>query len=131
MPTTMRRLLALTALALLTLPSPVFAAEGEMRWGLHVTLAARWLDPAETEAFSTPYMVMYMIHDALVKPMPAGLNTPSLAESWTGSKDSTTFTFTLRKNAKFHNGEPGTAEERKLSFYRYKGATAKLPKGNV
>ena len=25
-----------------------------MRWGLHVTLAAKWLDPAETEAFNTP-----------------------------------------------------------------------------
>src|SRR6266571_2687676 len=32
------------------------AAPGEMRWGLHVTLAARWLDPAETEAFNTPFM---------------------------------------------------------------------------
>jgi hypothetical protein len=50
-------------------------APGEMRWGLHVTLAARWLDPAETEAFSTPFMVMYAIHDAMLKPMPAGLTT--------------------------------------------------------
>jgi hypothetical protein len=45
---------------------------GELRWGLHVTLAARWLDPAETEAFSTPFMVMYALHDAMVKPMPDG-----------------------------------------------------------
>jgi peptide/nickel transport system substrate-binding protein len=56
-------------------------APGEMRWALHVTLAARWLDPAETEAFSTPFMVMYAVHDAMLKPMPAGLITPSLAES--------------------------------------------------
>src|SRR5213592_3396890 len=54
------------------------AAPGEMRWGLHVTLAARWLDPAETEAFNTPFMVMYAVHDALVKPMPPGITTPSL-----------------------------------------------------
>jgi ABC-type transport system substrate-binding protein len=58
------------------------ASPGEMRWALHVTLAARWLDPAETEAFSTPFMVMYALHDAMVKPMPGGLTTPSLAESW-------------------------------------------------
>jgi peptide/nickel transport system substrate-binding protein len=57
------------------------AADSEMRWGLHVTLAARWLDPAETEAFNTPFMVLYAVHDALVKPMPAGMLTPSLAES--------------------------------------------------
>jgi peptide/nickel transport system substrate-binding protein len=58
-----------------------------MRWGLHVTLAARWLDHAETEAFNTPYMVMYAVHDALVKPMAAGMTTPSLAESWQESRD--------------------------------------------
>jgi peptide/nickel transport system substrate-binding protein len=55
----------LAALLVLTTTAPGHAApEGEMRWGLHVTLAARWLDPAETEAFSTPFMVMYAVHDA-------------------------------------------------------------------
>src|SRR5215831_12909210 len=91
------------------------AADGEMRWGLHVTLAARWLDPAETEAFNTPFMVMYAVHDALVRPMPAGLTTPALAESWTVSKDATTYTFMLRKNARFHDGSPVTAEDVKFS----------------
>lgn len=59
------------------------APEGTLTWGLHVTLATRWLDPSDTEAFINPFMVLYAIHDALVKPMPAGDNTPSLAESWT------------------------------------------------
>ena len=107
------------------------AAEGELRWGLHVTLAARWLDPAETEALATPFMVLYAIHDAVVKPMPAGMLTPSLAESWTESKDHLTYTFTLRKNARFQNGEPVTAEDVKFSFERYKGASAKLLKDKV
>jgi peptide/nickel transport system substrate-binding protein len=112
-------------------PVPSFAAEGEMRWGLHVTLAAKWLDPAETEAFNTPFMVLYAVHDALVKPMPGGLNTPSLAESWQESKDHLTFTFTIRKNARFHNGEPVTAEDVKFSFERYKGASNTLLKEKV
>ena len=102
-----------------------------MRWGLHVTLAPKWLDPAETEAFNTPFMVLYAVHDALVKPMPAGLNTPSLAESWTESKDHLAYTFTLRKNARFHNGEPVTADDVKFSFERYKGASATLLKDKV
>jgi len=106
-------------------------APGEMRWGLHVTLAARWLDPAETEAFSTPFMVMYAIHDAMLKPMPAGLTTPSLAESWTEAKDHLSYTFVLRKNVRFHNGEPVTAEDVKFSWDRYKGASAKLLKDKV
>ena len=83
----------------------------EMRWGLHVTLVSRWLDPAETEAFSTPFMVMYAIHDAMLRPMPAGLTTPSLAESWSEAKDHLSYTFTLRKGVKFHNNDPITAEE--------------------
>src|SRR5438552_9097878 len=111
--------------------APARAADGEMRWGLHVTLAAKWRDPAETEAFNTPYMVMYMVHDAVVKPLPAGLNSPSLAESFTASKDFTTYTFTLRKNAKFHDGSPVTPEDVKFSWDRYKGASATLLKDKV
>jgi ABC-type transport system substrate-binding protein len=86
--------------------APVAAApEGTLTYGLHVTLAARWLDPAETEALATPFMILYAIHDAMVKPMPAGLNTPSLAESWTASKDGLTYDFLIRKGVKFHNGD--------------------------
>src|SRR4051812_11929792 len=100
MKTTRRAVCAslLLALALLSPAAPAVAADGEMRWGLHVTLAPKWLDPAETEAFNTPFMVMYMVHDALVRPMPAGINTPALAESWSESKDHLSYTFTLRKN---------------------------------
>src|SRR5258706_5282844 len=104
---------------------------GELRWALHVTLAARWLDPAETEAFSTPFMVMYAVHDAMVRPMPAGLTTPSLAESWTAAKDHLSYPFVLRKGVRFHNGDPVTAEDVKFSWDRYKGASAKLLKDKV
>jgi peptide/nickel transport system substrate-binding protein len=122
-----RLVLALVLLAAM----PALAAEGELRWALHVTLAAKWLDPAETEAFNTPYMVLYAVHDALVKPMPAGMTTPSLAESWSEAKDHLSYTFTLRKNIKFHDGSPVTAEDVKFSFERYKGASATLLKEKV
>src|SRR5436309_691385 len=102
-----------------------------MTWGLHVTLASRWLDPAETEALITPFMVLYAIHDAVAKPMPAGPITPSLAESWSVSKDGLTYEFVLRKTARFHNGDPVTADDVKFSFDRYKGAAAKLLKDKV
>src|SRR5262245_36498406 len=94
------------AFALLAGVSPATAApEGTMTWGVHITLASRWLDPAETEGIITPFMVLYGLHDALVKPMPAGINTPSLAESWTESKDGLVYEFVLRKGVKFHNGD--------------------------
>src|SRR5437773_3582767 len=107
------------------------APDGTLTWGVHVTLAARWLDPSDTEAFITPFMVLYALHDALVKPMPAGDNTPSLAESWAASKDGLSYEFVLRKGVKFHNGDPVTAEDVKFSFDRYHGAAAKLLKDRV
>ena len=109
----------------------VAAPEGTVTWGLHVTIASRWLDPAETEALATPFMVLYAIHDALVKPMPAGATTPSLAESWTVSHDGRAYEFVLRKGARFHNGAPVTADDVKFSFERYKGAAARLLKDRV
>jgi peptide/nickel transport system substrate-binding protein len=129
-----RSLAALVALACLLLAParPLHAApEGVMTWGVHVSLAARWLDPAETEGTIIPFMVLYALHDALVKPMPGGPNTPSLAESWTLSKDGLTYEFVLRRGARFHNGEPVTAEDVKFSFDRYRGAGAKLLKEKV
>src|SRR5712692_4385622 len=129
-----RRWLPLIGLTLLVCAAatPAGAApEGTMTWGVHVTLASRWLDPAETEALITPFMMLYAIHDALVKPMPAGINTPSLAESWTVSKDGLAYEFVLRKGAKFHNGDTVTAEDVKFSFERYKGSAAKLLKDKV
>ena len=59
----------LVAVALLALLSPTaVGAEptGTVTWGVHVTLATRWLDTAETDAEITPFMVMYALHDALV-----------------------------------------------------------------
>src|SRR5260370_40130102 len=58
--------------------------------------------------------------------MPGGDNPPSLAEWWTQSKDGLVYEFVLRKNARFHNGDPVTAEDVKFSWDRYKGASAKL-----
>jgi peptide/nickel transport system substrate-binding protein len=128
-----RALIAVIALLLIpALRAPAAAApEGTLTWGLHVTLATKWLDPSDTEAFINPFMVLYAVHDALVKPMPGGENTPSLAESWTVSRDGLVYEFVLRKNAKFHNGDPVTADDVKFSFERYKGAAAKLLKDRV
>src|SRR6516162_5298517 len=108
------------------LATPVLSAEGTLTWGVHVTLAARWLDPQETEGVITPFMVLYALHDALVKPMPGSMNTPSLAESWSASEDALTYEFVLRQGVKFHNGDPVTAEDVKFSFERYRGASRKL-----
>jgi peptide/nickel transport system substrate-binding protein len=96
--------------------------EGEMRWALYVTLSPLWFDPAEVTGFLTPFWVLYALHDALVKPMPGNLMTPSLAQSWTMSADQKVYEFKLREGVKFHNGDAFTAEDVKFSFERAKGA---------
>ena len=127
----MSKVLAL-ALLLLAWANPLRAApEGTVTWGAHVSLAARWLDPADTEGTIIPFMVLYALHDALAKPMPAGLSTPSLAESWTMSKDGLVYEFVLRKGIKFHNGDAVAGEDVKFSFERYRGAGAKQIKEKV
>src|SRR5499425_3864281 len=95
--------------------------EGEMRFALYVTLSPVWLDPGEFMGL-TAFWFLYAIHDALVKPMPGNLMTPSLAESWTVSADQKVYEFKLREGLKFHNGDAFTAEDVKFSFYRSKGA---------
>src|SRR5499426_3622466 len=95
--------------------------EGEMRFALYVTLSPVWLDPGEFMGL-TAFWFLYAIHDALVKPMPGNLMTPSLAESWTVSADQRTYEFKLREGLTFHNGDPFTAEDVKFSFHRAKGS---------
>jgi peptide/nickel transport system substrate-binding protein len=120
------------ALVLLALAAPATAApEGQLTWGVHISLAPTWFDPAETLGIITPFMVMYAIHDALAKAMPGNPTAPSLAESWQVSPDGRVYDFTLRKNVKFHNGDTLTAEDVKFSFERYKGTAAKTLKDRV
>ena len=107
------------------------AAAGQMTWAVHFTLAPRWLDPAESEGSITPFLTLYAVHDAMLKPMPSGPSANSLAESWTVSPNGLVYDFTLRANARFHNGERVTAEDVKFSFERYRGANAATFKERV
>jgi peptide/nickel transport system substrate-binding protein len=104
-----------------TRPAAPAKPEGEMRWALYVTLSPVWFDPGEFQGL-TAFWVLYAIHDALVKPMPGNLMTPSLAEGWTVSADQKVYEFKLREGLKFHNGDPFTAEDVKFSFQRAKGS---------
>ena len=107
------------------------APTGEITWGVHVSLAPTWFDPAETPGIITPFMILYALHDAVVKPMPGNPLAPSLAESWSASPDGLAYDLILRKGVLFHNGDPVTAEDVKFSFERYRGAAAASLKKRV
>jgi peptide/nickel transport system substrate-binding protein len=98
---------------------------GELHWAWHVTIAPAWFDPGKVPAQVSPYLLLYALHDGLVRALPGQRQGNSLAESWTESPDGLTYEFTLRQGLRFHNGDPCTAEDVKFSFERYKGSGAK------
>lgn len=76
------------------------------------------LDPHGTSA-NTSFRVTYMLYDRLVTY--DGTTTevvPQLAENWEISEDGKTYTFFLRKDAKFHDGSPVTSAAVEYSFRR-------------
>src|SRR2546427_9640572 len=107
------------------------APEGQMTWAVHFALAPTWFDPAETSGIITPFVVLYALRDAMVKPLPGNPMAPSLAESWSASTDWLVYEFVLRKGVRFHNGEPVTAEDVKFSLERYRGASNRMLKDRV
>ena len=113
-------------------PAPAaLAAEGTMKWGVHVSLTPAFFDPADGTGTALPLMVWYAVHDALVRPLPGARMGAALAQSWSQSPDGLTYEFVLRKGVKFQNGDPVTAEDVKFSFERYRGASASLLKAKV
>src|SRR5918996_4346578 len=100
--------------------------EGQLIIAFDTSIAATYFDPAETPGIQTPFVFLYALHDALVKPLPGNDMAPSLAEAWTESPDGLVYEFKLREGVTFHNGDPFTAEDVKFSFQRYKGTSAKL-----
>jgi peptide/nickel transport system substrate-binding protein len=125
-------MIALVFLTLLVVGSFVAAAsEGQVTWGVHVSLTPTWFDPAETVGTATQYMVLYAVHDAMVRPRAGQLAAPSLAESWTVSPDGLVYELALRKGVRFHNGEAMTAEDVKFSFERYRGVSQKALKERI
>src|SRR5262245_15994334 len=132
---TRREALVFTAAGVAAVAAPgvgrAAGPQGQLTWGVHISLAPTWFDPAEIPGIITPFMVLYALHDAIVKPMPGQPLAPSLAESFSASEDGLVYDFAMRRDAKFHNGDPATAEDVKFSFERYRGTSSDLIKNRV
>ena len=111
--------------------APVSAQTGEATIAWHVTLAPSWFDPSSAPAQITPFGILYALHDSVVRPLYGGKTGPGLAEAWSETPDGLVYEFRLRRNLKFHNGDPVTAEDVKFSYDRYKGAGAKELQAHV
>lgn len=77
------------------------------------------LDPAKSNRIQDD-QVMWLLYDALTHLSPDGTKMePALAERWEQSADGLTYTFTLRKNVRFHDGSLLDAEAVKVSYERH------------
>jgi len=63
--------------------------------------------------------IMGRIFDGLLNTNDKGAPVPDLATSWKYDKSSLTYTFTLRKGVKWHDGVPFTAQDVKWSYDVY------------
>ncbi|MBQ4260023.1 MAG: ABC transporter substrate-binding protein [Lachnospiraceae bacterium] len=78
------------------------------------------LDPHKATAAGTKE-VLFNIFEGLVKPDENGNLMNAIASDYTVSEDGLRYTFTLRENVKFHNGNVVTAEDVKYSLERASG----------
>ena len=69
------------------------------------------LDPHKMTAAGTRE-VLFNVFEGLVKPDTNGNLVPAVAESYVVSPEGDTFTFTLRKGVKFHNGSTVTGQSK-------------------
>jgi peptide/nickel transport system substrate-binding protein len=77
------------------------------------------LDPDQLRAGTDLYTTVNIFEQLLSRDVKGNL-VPALAKSWAVSPDGLQYTFTLRSDVKFQNGDPMTAEDVKFSFERFK-----------
>ena len=110
---------AVSALLLSSCAAPSSESDGgELVWSIEgANLSAGHMDP-QVSQLDVSGMVQRAVLDSLVFQEDDGSFTPWLAKEWTVSDDSTEYTFVLRDDVTFSDGEPFDAEAVKANFDR-------------
>lgn len=98
-------------------PDTTEAPAGPVVFKVATTANVTTWDPVKS--FSTEALYMANIYEGLLRVNPPGsaeTYTPMLAESWDHSEDGLTWTFNLRPDVTFHDGEPMNAAAVKASI---------------
>lgn len=91
---------------------------GEVVWAIEgANLSAGHMDP-QTSQLDVSSMVQRVVLDSLVFQETDGSFSPWLAKTWDISGDGTTYTFDLRDDVTFQDGEPFNADAVKANFDR-------------
>ena len=112
---------AVSALLLSSCATPASDSEsegGELVWSIEgANLSAAHMDP-QVSQLDVSGMVQRAVLDSLVFQKDDGSFVPWLAKDWKVSDDSTEYTFMLRDDVTFTDGEPFDAEAVKANFDR-------------
>lgn len=104
---------ATAAYAMTGLPQPAAAASGEAKAGgtLRVAMRVREIaDPALLNSVTQSNQARHIL-EYLTKTGTDNVTRPYLAESWSTSEDLKTWTFNLRRNVRWSNGDRFTTED--------------------
>ncbi|OHD72950.1 MAG: hypothetical protein A2V99_05355 [Spirochaetes bacterium RBG_16_67_19] len=123
----MRRTFLLALAAGLLIAGLAGAAPKPLTWALSGNPDS--LDPQKTAGTLT-FQTVRSLYDTLVEPDAKGQIVGALAERWQTSADNLTWTFTLRKGVKFHNGDALTSADVRASFERIKNKEFASPKAS-
>ena len=85
------------------------------------------LDPQKTSGTLT-FQTIKSLYDTLAEPDINGKIVPALAEKWEVSDDALVWTFHLRKDVVFHNGDKLTSKDVKATLERVMNAATASPK---
>lgn len=110
------------AIFFLSSMNPAYAAEKRNSVNLSTLAALTAVDPHPGAENVQDNIVFSQVYEGLVaQNQGTGEYEMRIAESFTVSEDGKTYTFKLRPNAKFHNGEPVRASDIVFSLKRVKG----------
>jgi len=104
---------AISGISLLFKVSNAFLIEVPERGGFleeGIIGAPRFINPLLAISDSDKDLTS-LVYGGLLKATPEGTLIPDLAQKWSVSEDSLTYTFTLKDDIYFHDGEPVTAED--------------------
>ncbi|QTQ13911.1 ABC transporter substrate-binding protein [Treponema parvum] len=87
------------------------------------------LDPWQSAAADT-VSVFSNVFEGLLRSSPSGELLPCIASDFNISEDKLTYTFNLKKNVVFHNGQKLTARDVLYSYNRFSGLDGKKPVSN-
>ena len=104
------------AIILLSLIAGVSAAQERLVLG--VPLEPPTLDPTSGAAAAVDSIVYGNVFEGLTRIRESGDVAPALAESWEISADGLTYTFSLRRDVRFHDGSAFDAEDVRFSLER-------------